>query len=183
MNSLCPIFFCIDKRDMQGGTKNLCVWHVKSQCDPAPILGLFFHAIKTEQTSIHLQTLSSYKRRWVQLCLREDLQDETASLNTRQCKTLTFPTGKTLSQMPSAVKINGTLCLLISLRHLHTYCGFLARHLADGETEAQDGTSTCVKSCSESVTDPEPERRNLCIPVPFSDHISMSCTRRVIHYQ
>lgn len=82
-----------------------------------------------------------------------------------------FQLGK-LSQMQSAVKVNGTLCLLIRLGHLHTYCGFLARHLADGETEAQDGSSACVKSCNESVTDPETESRNLCIPVPFSDHIA-----------
>lgn len=118
---------------------------------------------------------------------REDLQDGTESLNTGQCKTLTFPTGKTLSQMQSAVKINGTLGLLISSGHLHTYSEFLARHLADGETEAQDGSSTCIKSCNESVTDPEPEGRNLCIPVPLSDPTARarSCTRhcRVIHYQ
>lgn len=35
-----PKFFpiCTDKKDMQSGTKNLCVWHVKSKCDPAPTL-------------------------------------------------------------------------------------------------------------------------------------------------
>lgn len=32
---------------MQGGKKNLCVWHIKSKCDPAPTLGLLFCAIKT----------------------------------------------------------------------------------------------------------------------------------------
>lgn len=37
----------------------------------------------------------------------------------------------------------------------------------------------CVNSCSESVADPEPEGRNVCIPVPLSDHTARarSCTR------
>lgn len=81
-----------------------------------------------------------------------------------------------LGKLQSAVKVNGTLGLLISLGHLHAYSGFLTWHLADGETEAQDGSSTCAKSFSESVTDPEPEGRNLCIPVPLSDHTARCCT-------
>jgi len=52
---------------------------------------------------------------------------------------------------------------------------FLARHycshLADGETEAQGGSSTCAESCNESVTDPKLEGGNPCIPVPLSDHL------------
>lgn len=113
---------------------------------------------------------------------REDFQDKTESLNTGQCKTLIFPTGKTLLQVQSAVKVNDTLGLWLSSRHLHTYGGFLARHLAwDGETEAQDGSSTCVKSCNESVTDPEAEGRNLSIPIPLSDPTARGrpCTRTV----
>lgn len=110
---------------------------------------------------------------------REDLQDETEWLNTGQRKRLTFPPEKTLSQMENAGKVNGTLGVLISSGRLHTYSGFLARHLADGETEAQGGSSTCVNSCNESVAHLEPEDGDLCIPFPLSDHIARarSCTR------
>lgn len=110
---------------------------------------------------------------------REDLQDETEWLNTGQRKRLTFPPEKTLSQMENAGKVNGTLGVLISSGHLHTYSGFLARHLADGETEAQGGSSTFVNSCNESVAHLEPEDGDLCIPFPLSDHIARarSCTR------
>lgn len=80
--------------------------------------------------------------------------------------------------MENGGKVNGTLGVLISSGRLHTYSGFLARHLADGETEAQDGSSTCVNSCNESVAHLEPEDGDLCIPFPLSDHIARarSCT-------